>query len=213
MKLINMAVKRLFPILSIVLISAMNCIAQSEISIEERLGKLEVQIARQNTKISELESELKSVIKQNLALKNALSLTPTISEFKTDELYYKLHEAVGDSVSGTVNVFMTVTNTTPEDIDHYQWETVNFMDENGVQNKAFNDYEVKVGLKNSAFSINSLYSDSPTQLTIKLLNVDPHSQYIKILEGKVYKETKLSSKGLEEFKRSFIMRNIPINWK
>ena len=188
-------------------------VAQSVSSTEERLGKLEAQMDQQVSTITNLQSQVNAVIKQNLALKEALFLQPTISEFKTDELIYKLHEAVGDSTSGTVKVYMTVTNTSPEDIDNYQWESLKFMDENGVQNKSFSDYEVSVGVNNDGFHLNSLYADAPTQLILTLMNIDKNAQYLKILEGKVFKDSRIVNETFTDFERSFIMRNIPIKWK
>ena len=168
---------------------------------------------QQVSTITNLQSQVNAVIKQNLALKEALFLQPTISEFKTDELIYKLHEAVGDSTSGTVKVYMTVTNTSPEDIDNYQWESLKFMDENGVQNQSFSDYEVSVGVNNDGFNLNSLYADAPTQLILTLMNIDKNAQYLKILEGKVFKDSRIVNETFTDFERSFIMRNIPIKWK
>ena len=188
-------------------------VAQSVSSTEDRLVKLEAQMDQQVSTITDLQSKVNAVIKQNMALKDALVLQPTISEFKTDELVYKLHEAVGDSTSGTVKVYMTVTNTSPEDIDHYQWQSLKFMDENGVQNKSFSDYEVSVGVNNDGFYINSLYTDAPTQLILTLKNMDKNAQYLKILEGKVYKGTVFVNGTITNFERSFVMRNIPIKWK
>ena len=188
-------------------------VAQSVSSTEERLGKLEAQMDQQVSTITNLQSQVNAVIKQNLALKEALFLQPTISEFKTDELIYKLHEAVGDSTSGTVKVYMTVTNTSLEDIDNYQWESLKFMDENGVQNKSFSDYEVSVGVNNDGFHLNSLYAGAPTQLILTLMNIDKNAQYLKILEGKVFKDSRIVNGTFTDFERSFIMRNIPIKWK
>ena len=188
-------------------------VAQSVSSTEDRLGKLEAQMDQQVSTITNLQSQVNAVIKQNLALKEALFLQPTISEFKTDELIYKLHEAVGDSTSGTVKVYMTVTNISPEDIDNYQWESLKFMDENGVQNKSFSDYEVSVGVNNDGFHLNSLYAGAPTQLILTLMNIDKNAQYLKILEGKVFKDSRIVNGTFTDFERSFIMRNIPIKWK
>lgn len=188
-------------------------VAQSVSSTDDRLVKLEAQMDQQVATTTKLQSQVNEVTKQNMALKEALVLQPTISEFKTDELVYKLHEAVGDSTSGTVKVYMTVTNTSSEDIDNYQWESLKFMDENGVQNKSFSDYEVSVGVNNNGFKLNSLYADAPTQLILTLMNVDKNAQYLKIIEGKVFKATRLVNGTFTDFKRSFIMRNIPIKWK
>lgn len=188
-------------------------VAQSVSSTEDRLVKLEAQMNQQVSTITNLQSQVNAVIKQNMALKEALVLQPTISEFKTNELIYKLHEAVGDSTFGTVKVYMTVTNTSPEDIDNYQWESLKFMDENGVQNKSLSDYEVSVGVNNDGFHLNSLYADAPTQLILTLMNIDKNAQYLKILEGKVFKDSRIVNETFTDFERSFIMRNIPIKWK
>lgn len=197
----------------VLLCSSLHSTAQSETLTEERLEAIECKLEQQAAVMIDLQTQMNAILKQNLALKQALALQPTISEYKTDEFVYKLHEVTGDSSSGTVTVFMTVTNTTPEDIDRYQWETVKFMDENGVQNKSFNDYEVSLGVNNNAFGLNSLYSDAPTQLTLTLTNVDKNAQYLKILEGKVHKVTKFVNNRYTDFNRSFILRNIPIKWE
>lgn len=197
----------------VLLCSSLYTTAQSKTLTEERLEAIESKLEQQAAVMMDLQTQMNAILKQNLALKQALALQPTISEYKTDEFVYKLHEATGDSSSGTVTVFMTVTNITPVDINHYQWETVKFMDENGVQNKSFNDYKVSLGVNNDAFGVNSLYSEAPTQLTLTLTNVDKNAQYLKILEGKVYKVTQLVNNTITNFHPSFILRNIPIKWE
>ncbi|MDE6753565.1 MAG: hypothetical protein K2J82_03025 [Muribaculaceae bacterium] len=187
--------------------------AQSEISLEERLSNLETKLAQQNTVISNLQSEVQAVLKQNLALKKALSLKPTITEFKTDEFIYKLHEAVGDSINKKVHLKMTITNTTPDDIDHLQFETVNFINEKGIQNPHFKDYIITIGGNNEGTGINYIYADSPTQLDIVLENFDPSAKYVKVLEGKIYEGSFIINNEFVKKKRSFTLRNIPIRWR
>lgn len=186
--------------------------AQSETSIEERLAKLEAQLAQQNTTIAYLQSEVQSVVKQNLALKKNLFLQPTISEVKTDEFVYKLHEVTGHKNDSTVHLVLTITNTTPQDVDNFQFQTINFMDENGIQNPSFKNFEVVVGGKNDGYKLNSIYSEAPTKLDIYLYKFDPSAQYVRILDGKVYNTTITTDRGFKDLHRSFTLCNLPIKW-
>ena len=181
-------------------------------TVEERVASLENTVANQNNAISFIQRELATLKKQNLALKQALVLEPTIDEFKTEELTYRLHEAVGDSLNKSVHLIMTVTNDTDYDISHFQMSYCNkYVDEKGNQNKNLKQFDPIIGGTNDGTSINQLYSGVPTKLDVYISDFDPTSQYLKIVYLDVYEGA--NDKDLfTKYKRNCTFRNIPINW-
>ncbi len=187
--------------------------AQSEKPVEERLSELEKKTEVQSSVLSSLSEKINSVTKQNLALKEALSLKPVVAEYSTEEFTYKVHEVKGDSLNKEVHVLMTINNTTDKDIKQFQMSGVKFMDEFGIQNQTLEDFKHIVGGNNDGWSINQIYADSPTQLEIILYNYNPESSYVKILDVEVHNSSVTEYVPIRSIKRNFTLRNLPIKWQ
>lgn len=81
------------------------------------IDSLKSTVTAMQTSMSAMQAKVDEVTKQNLALKQAISLQPTIAEVKTEDgLDFRLLEAKGDIKTGEVTFVISVANTTKRDI-------------------------------------------------------------------------------------------------
>lgn len=175
--LIPIAMRKLLFFLSW-LFAAVTVSAQST-TVEEKISNLETQISTIQQAIGNLQSQIEEVTKQNISLKQALHLQPTISEYNTEgNLNIHLISATGNRQKGEITFTLSVLNPTRKDI-LYRATTPYFIDENGHKIKAENkgcsiaDEEL---IENSLF----ILPDTPLEMIMKFLpNEEP--QYAKTL--------------------------------
>lgn len=170
--------------------------------ITEKMSALEAKISTMEHAIAAMQTKVDEVTRQNLALKQAISLEPTIAEMKTDDgLDYRLIKAVGNRQTGRIALSISVMNTTKRDIN-LQFEPMpNIVDEQG---NSYNDYKLFAESKianNHFSSITQLLPDAPVNFELTFV-ADTEPQYIKVLH-------------LESYNKAHSMRftNIPIKWE
>lgn len=146
-------------------------------SLEDKIANLEVQVASLQQTIYHLQSQIDDVTKQNLSLKQALHLQPTISECNTDgNLNFRLVSATGNRQKGEITFILSVVNPTRKDI-LYRADAPYFIDENGKSVTAeYNDYFI-AGKNGRAANI---LPDTPLEIIIKFISND-EPQYAKTL--------------------------------
>lgn len=165
-----------------------------------QLSTLQSSVLSLQSTIATLEAKVNEVTAQNLALKHAISLQPTIAEAKTEDgLDFRLIEAKGETTTGNVTLVISVANTTEKDMN-LQCSNVIAVDINGQQYKEPDQFEKAHIGETHINSIATLISDAPLEM---LLSFRPKSDipYIKVLDVEAYNN------------HSFRFTNIPINWE
>lgn len=181
--------------------------AQSEEPIEDRLTKLETQLAQQNTTIANLRSEVQEVVAQNLALKKNLKLTPPKAVCKpTENLEYRLIEVTGNRNTGDVSLTISVENQGTKDT-YLQYNSGTVVDETGTSYQrrmgGRNITAYPRGLKENLFHTSfDIYPNTPILLDLVISDFNPEANFIKHLQL----EPPFSHMGVVTFD------NIPIKW-
>lgn len=184
------------------ILSCTVCAASAQIpqekDIESRVTKLEQLVQLQNQNILEIQSQFSEVLAQNLALKNALHLQPTIVEGTNSEgINFRLISANGDKKTGDVVLAFEALNTIRKDIDFTIGRNIiEIIDENGIIYDI--DYYTVGNIKNS-FGV-KLHPDTPVEFKFFIKGYGKAS-YIKILDVGY------------NFKPYFRFQNIPIKWE
>lgn len=168
-----------------------------------RIASLETEVKAMQSTLSELKSEVAEVTKQNLALKQALHLQPTIAEYtNADGISYNLVKAEGNNQTGEIIVVLSVMNNTKKDFKQY-FTAYEAVGENGYAFSSEDMTEATLGKDSSPYLNKSaeLYPDTPVNFTFKFVpNSQP--QYFKILSF-----TAPFGSPIARF------TNIPIKWK
>ena len=190
--------KKLLTLLAIAILWSMASYAQDSCLVN-KVSELEGQVSGIQQMIFRLQSKVDEVTRQNLALKQALHLQPTIAEATTEGLNVRLIEASGDSITGDITFRFSVTNTTDKDI-LYSGRVFDIVNENGY---ALKDSEIKKSIiANHPFSeARFIYPDTPVEMMFTV-NMADKSQYAKIINiGSIagHHNTRFT--------------NIPIKWK
>ena len=181
--------------------------AKAQVTIEDRLAKLEAQIAQQNTTISNLQSEVQSVTKQNLALKNNLNLKPTISKCKIGEnIEYRVLEVIGNKETGDIHVTMTVNNSGVNPVELYLF-TPEIVDELGAgySDKDRSKMVIKGVSDDIYFSNIKQHPNAPYNIDMVIKKYNQEAQYIKHFSGK------LKIEGIYDY-QYITFENLPIRW-
>lgn len=184
-------------ILAVVLVS-LNVKAQSGIS-ESQLDSIKREVQVLQSDLAECKSTIAKVAEQNLALKNALHLQPTLAESSTrDGLNFRLLGAKGNKMKGEVELDIEVMNTTRTDVS-LSCNSFQIVDELG---HVYTSNEISSQVGNSQtpiYSAGSIMPDTPVKMKVVIL-VPHECQYIKGFLGK---------RGWDD---NFRFANIPINW-
>jgi len=99
--------KKVFLFIALLFIS-LNVKAQSS-SVESRLDSLMNVVSKLQADLEGCKSTINQVVQQNLALKHAISLQPTLAEYTTDEgINFRLLKAEGDKQKGEIQLCMSV---------------------------------------------------------------------------------------------------------
>ena len=169
-------------------------------SLEDKIANLEAQVATLQQTICHIQTQIDDVTKQNLSLKQALHLQPTISEYTTDNgLNYRLISAIGNLQKGDVTFTFSVVNTTKKDIK-YSVDIVKLFDENG---KAYTANKGECTIGDVAFyNALQLLPDTPVEMIIKI-TPDGEPMYMKAID--------IATASWPREDSRFI--NIPIEWK
>lgn len=148
-----------------------------------------------------MQKTLSEVTAQNLALKQAISLQPTIAESKTEDgIDYRLIQAKGNKLTGEIEMIISVKNTTKRDIRLQFESSANAVD---IEGKSYNTFETfeKSLIANNHFSyITNLMPDTPVELKI-IFPAETEPAYIKTFDLNGY-----NAHGLR-------FTNIPIKWE
>lgn len=191
--------KKLLTLLAIAILWSMASYAQDSCLVN-KIAELEGQVSGIQQMIFRLQSKVDEVTRQNLALKQALHLQPTIAEATTEGLNVRLIESSGDSITGDITFRFSVTNTTDKDI-LYPCRGVDIINENGYALKSDEIKECIIANRPFSQSALYIYPDTPIEMMLTV-NMEDKSQYAKIINiGSI-------SSG---YNTRFT--NIPIKWK
>lgn len=191
--------KKLF-ILAVLLMLGRIAFAQ-DAQLSDKVSAIETKIVNMEATIASMQKTLSEVTAQNLALKQSISLQPTVAESKTDDgIDYRLLKVTGDKRSGTVEMTFSVTNTTKRDIDLQFSGWPNVVDVNGKSYNNHKSFDLLQMAGQSCLSSTKLMPDTPVEMIIKF-PVDAEPAYIKAFDYKAYNHD-----GIR-----FI--NIPIKWE
>lgn len=176
-------------------------------SVEQRLSAVESRIQSQESLINQLQTKIDEVTNQNLALKHAISLHPTIAEYTAENgLNFRLLEATGNSQKGEITLIISVYNPTKRDIETYFEFAPEMVDEQG--HVYAHGFGYKKDLVSESFGKNHptvstiLYPDTPVLMEF-VYRTEGEPQYIKTFDYKgCYKS----------LKTDFRFINIPIKW-
>lgn len=187
----------------IVVISVFPAMAQTD-SVRmafDRIVNLEKKLGQQNNIINNLRSEVQSVTRQNLALKNSLNLQPTVAELNDNDVVVKLMQLDADSIANTVTLKMLVTAS--NDSYLFTIKKARFYDENGneyLKELSYSNEEDKFGCERLS-ETHTVYTDTPVKAVLVLNDITARPQYFKRIVFTV------------AFNNTVSFQNIPINWK
>lgn len=170
---------------------------EPEKSIEERMTDLENIVTSLQTRIDE-------VTRQNLALKHAISLTPTMAEYTAENgVIYRLLKATGNNETGEFELIISVLNPTSEDLNVCYINGPEMVDETGYAYLYFKDQTEATIARNGVCSKTTLMPDAPVEMVLKF-KVAHRPQYIKAFKYR----------NMHDFyKCTFRFANIPIKWE
>lgn len=191
--------KKLFIILS--LLCAVFAVSAQTPTLEDKIGNLETQVSALQQTVNHLQTQVDEVTKQNLSLKQALHLQPTISEYTTPSgINIRLISAVGKRLNGEIIFTFSVENPTRKDLK-YSPAQIKMTDENGKVT-AIEDKSSTLGGAYLCCGSHNLIPDTPVEMIVKFI-VDDEPQYAKALD--------LPGCFSDSSASRFI--NIPIKWE
>lgn len=190
--------KKLLLILTLLCSWMVGASQEPEKSIEERMTDLENIVTSLQTRIDE-------VTRQNLALKHAISLTPTMAEYTAENgVIYRLLEAKGNRAKGEFELVISALNPTKKDITVGYDYGPQMVDETGYAYVINTDQiSAKIANRNISSSGTTLMPDAPVEMVLRY-SVNHEPQYIKYL--------KLGGSFLYSGS-TFRFANIPIKWE
>lgn len=191
--------KTIFTLLA--LLCSASVFAQSN-ELAEKVASLEGKVSTLEHAITSMQTKVDEVTRQNLALKQAISLQPTISECTTESgINYRLIEAKGNRQTGKISLIFSVLNTTKRDLSSFYKDTPTIIDEKGYR---YTDKEFeKVSMGNSGISYVTLMPDTPVEMKVIFIS-ETEPQYVKTFN---------LSETLGGGDNNFRMANIPIKWE
>lgn len=185
----------------LLLIIAASIITLPMMAQDDSLADAFKRIEKIEQQLSTLNATVQDVTAQNLALKQALHLQPTISEVTTPNgINFRLISAKGDKRTGNVTFVFSVVNTTKRDLT-FQAFDINFVDENGYAINVDGTEDASIANHRLEMYVTTLYPDTPVEMKINVaLNSEP--QYAKLIDIVAIEKTD---------NVRFI--NIPIKWE
>ena len=170
--------------------------------ITEKMSALEAKISTMEHVIATMQTKVDEVTRQNLALKQAISLQPTIAESTTESgINYRLIEAKGNRSTGKITLLFSALNTTKRDLGAFYKSTPVIVDEKGYR---YSDTEFeKVVIGNSPISWAEFIAGTPVTMEIVFIS-STEPQYVKTFDLR---------ESLGAGADSFRMSNIPIKWE
>lgn len=171
-------------------------------SLTTQLTTLQSSVIALRSTIATLEGKVNEVTAQNLALKHAISLQPTIAEDKSElNISHKLISAKGNPNTGEVTFVISVKYLGTGDFKVMGFETPVMVDEQGKRNEDINIIST-IGGRVLSQGI-ELYQDTPVEMLLKF-NTNNQPQYAKTLTVRP---------NINWHKDGFTFRNIPIKWE
>lgn len=171
-------------------------------SLTTQLTTLQSSIISLQSTIATLEAKVNEVTAQNLALKHAISLQPTVAEDTSElNISHKLISATGNKNTGEVTFVLSVKYLGMGDFKVMGFETPVMVDEQGKRNEDINVIST-VGGRVLSQGI-ELYQDTPVEMLLKF-NTNNQPQYAKTLTVRP---------NINWHKDGFTFRNIPIKWE
>lgn len=172
-------------------------------SLTTQLTTLQSSVIALRSTIATLEGKVNEVTAQNLALKHAISLQPTIAEDTSKRnINYRLIEATGNKETGELTFIISVMNKGNFPVSPTM-PLASMTDEQGFAHTAL-PFESTIG-EAQLPSGTELHPDVPVRMSIKM-KAENAPQYAKIIIVKPNESTRFPEDG-------FTFRNIPIKWE
>lgn len=172
--------------------------------IDEKVTAIETKIADMEATIASMQKTLSEVTSQNLALKQAISLKPTIAEATSESgVNYRLIEAKGKRTTGEFSIVISVLNPTKRDIAVRYVNGPTMVDEQGYSYIYYKDMKDATVANTTLASGILLMPDTPVEMKLAFVS-DTEPQYVKSFDLESY-----PSKNEHRFR----FTNIPIKWE
>ncbi len=165
------------------------------------VDSLKSTVTAMQTAMANMQVKVDEVTKQNLALKQAISLQPTIAEATSNRnINYRLIEAKGNRTTGEITFVVSVLSTGRIE-QSITLEPPVFIDEQGETHRD-TKYASTLG-DNSLAVATTLFPDTPVKLILKT-QADNEPQFIKTLDLRPGQNLNIDG---------FRFTNIPIKWE
>lgn len=190
-------------LLSILLLSCGYIFAQ-DAQLAEKVSTIESKIASLETSIASMQKTLSEVTAQNLALKQAISLQPTIAEATSESgVNYRLIAATGKKQTGEFTLVISAMNPTKRDIKVHYTNGPTMVDEKGYSYIYYKDMKNATIANEALASGVLLMPDTPVEMKLTFVS-DTEPQYIKSFDLQSFPS---------ENEHRFRFTNIPIKWE
>lgn len=172
-------------------------------TVATQLSSLQSTVATLQASIASIQAKVNEVTAQNLALKHAISLQPSIAEDTSKRnINYRLIEATGNKETGELTFIISVLNKGNFPLSPTM-PLASMTDEQGFAHTAL-PFESTIG-EAQLPSGTELHPDVPVRMSIKM-KAENAPQYAKIIIMKPNESTRFPEDG-------FTFRNIPIKWE
>lgn len=190
---------KVYVIMILATVFSMTVKAQSQ-DETQRLDSLVKVVTNMERRIQLIQHSVNEVLKQNLALKQAIHLQPTIAESTSSEgINFRIIKAIGDAKNEKVIILLSVLNQNDNDIDLQLQPLPLIVDELGHVTDPYKDLKYWIGYPD-AVAISKLLPQTPVEMTIEI-STPFLPQYIKNLNWELYRGGK-----------NIRFTNIPIKW-
>lgn len=171
-----------------------------------RIQVLEQTVQQQNANISKLTSDVNEVLKQNLALKQNLHLTPTKAKSNACGVEYRVIEVTGDKNSQDVHVIMSAS-LIGEGNAQIMYRGPEIIDElgNGYNGRFMSQMKIEGISDDLRGHIIDFHHQTPYTIDLTINKYNPSSQYIKYISLEMFDS---SSKN----KENVVFENLLIKW-
>lgn len=170
-----------------------------------RVETLEKKVAQQDAQLTQLATDLNTVLSQNLELKRNLNLKKPVAKAKVGDIEFRIIDVTGDSDTRDVHITMIVENNGASN-QTAKFYTYNIIDELGSGYKENGRFNIKVEGISNDLRDNSLvyYVNTPLTINMTIKKYKENANYIKMLVFKIYND----GNGFHDIE----FTDLPITW-
>ncbi len=194
--------KKLILLLALLISSC--CIFAQQPELTDKVASIEAKVAMLETVVNAMQQKVDEVTAQNLALKQAISLQPTIAEATSESgVNYRLIAATGKKQTGEFTLVISAMNPTKRDIKVHYTNGPTMVDEKGYSYIYYKDMKNATIANEALASGVLLMPDTPVEMKLIFVS-DTEPQYIKSFDLQSFPS---------ENEHRFRFTNIPIKWE